>query len=221
MLYQKKENVFLEWKEELLTLVVAISCLALFSLFPTQGLLEEITVGLFFLALIPFLYIKLILKKKMAAFGWQVGNRKKGLLFGGTGFLLSLLIFYILLNYSPFLKYYTLPETIRQNFWLFLGYEFLLTAFFLALYEFFFRGFLLFSFVPKLNQVAPFFQFACLFLFFALTSNLLWSNALYVITGFFSGWTAFKSQSLIYSFLSSFLFILIADALVIKFFPII
>lgn len=212
----EKQNILSNWKEELITSAVIVACLALFSFFPTQGPAQAITSSLVFLFLIPFLYIKLILKKNLKDYGWQLGNWKQGIIFAAISLVLSLLIFYILYHYSTFPKVYKLPLTATQNFGLFILYEFTLVAFFLALYEFFFRGFIMFSFSTKAGVASVAIQWLMFFIFLLISGSLIWQNALYMIVALFSGLIAFKSRSLLYSFVFGLFFLIIADALLIK-----
>lgn len=217
MIISKKLNI-LDWKEDLITLAVIVVCLGLFFLFPSQGPAQAITASLIFLFLVPFLYVKLILKKGLRDYGWQIGDWKKGILFAAVSLVLSLLIFYAFYHYTDFPKAYKLPLSATQNFWFFLLYEFLIVGFFLALYEFFFRGFFMFSFSGKIGLLAVASQWFLFMAFLYLGGNLTWQNFPYIVAAAFSGLIAWKSRSLVYSFLSGFLFIVIADALVIKFF---
>lgn len=217
MVNYKKFNI-LTWKEDLITLAVIVVCLGLFFLFPSQGPSQAITASLIFLFLVPFLYVKLILKKHLRSYGWQIGDWKKGILFAAVSLALSLLIFYAFYHYTNFPKAYKLPLSATQTFWFFLFYEFLIVGFFLALYEFFFRGFFMFSFSGKIGLLAVAFQWFLFMAFLYLGGNFTWQNFPYIVAAAFSGLIAWKSRSLVYSFLSGFLFIVIADALVIKFF---
>ena len=211
-----KYTILTTWKEELLTTAVIAACLALFFLFPAQGAAQGVTSSLIFLFLIPFLYLKLILKKNLKDYGWQLGNWKKGLLFASISLVAALLIFYALYHYTPLSKMYRLPSFAAGNFWLFLLYEFILVSFFLALYEFFFRGFVLFSFLPKTGWFSILIQFAIFLIFLAIAGNLVWQNSFYIIIAAFAGLTTLKSRSLVYSFAFGLLFSLISDAILIK-----
>lgn len=214
--YMTKIAILNNWKEELLTSAVIIVCLALFFLFPSQGAAQAVTASLIFLFLIPFLYLKLVLKKNLKDFGWQVGDWKQGVLFASLSLVIALLVFYALYHYTGLAKNYRLPAFATGNFWLFLVYEFVLVAFFLALYEFFFRGFVLFSFLPKTGWLSIIIQFAVFLLFLLIAGNLVWQNIFYVIIAALAGLITFRSRSLLYSFAFGLFFMIIADAVIIK-----
>ena len=213
---EKKQNIFLLWKEELITSAVTIACLALFFVFPASGPAQAITAGLVFFFLVPFLYLKFILKKSLQDYGWRLGDWKKGIVFAAISLAVSLLIFYAFYHYTQFSKAYRLPLVVTQKFGWFLIYEFVLVGFFLALYEFFFRGFILFSFRAKLGRLSVAVQWLIFLAFLFIAGNLNWQNALYAVVALFSGLIVFKSHSLLYSFIFGLFFIIISDAILIK-----
>jgi hypothetical protein len=210
------KSKILIWKTDLITLGVILVCLGLFFLFPSQGPAQAVTASLIFLFLVPFLYIKLILKKSLREYGWRIGDWKTGIIFAAGSLVFALLIFYALYHYTDFSKNYVLPLVATQKFGFFLLYEFLLVAFFLALYEFFFRGFVMWSFAGKIGIGSAGFQWLLFLVFLYAAGNFTWQNAPYMITGFFSGVITIKSRSLLYSFVSSLLFLIIIDAIIIK-----
>jgi hypothetical protein len=217
MLYKKEKNFFLLHRESLLTTLVALACLGLFTFFPASGALQMITSGLIFFCVIPLLYLKFILHKDLHDFGFQVGDRKVGITFSllylASAFLICLLLF----HYTAFAKGYYLPKAVSGNFGYFVFYELVLSGIFVALYEIFFRGFAMFSLAAKTGFYAIFYQFLLIFLFLWSTENLNWNSVPVLITAAFSGLTTYKSRSLIYSFVSSLFFLIILDTLAIKF----
>ena len=217
MIYKKHNNFFLTHKEGALTALIALFCLVLFTFFPAVGASQKITSGIIFLCVLPLLYLKFILHKNLKNFGWQLGDWKSGLIFSSILLAAGLLLFYLLYHYTSFAKGYALPLLVAHNFWYFIFYELLLVGIFTALYENFFRGFIMFSLAPKAGIYAVFYQFFAIFLFFWITGSLNWNNSPFLITSFFSGLTSFKSRSMLYSFVASLLFFIILDALVIKF----
>jgi hypothetical protein len=196
-----------------ITSLVALICLFLFSLFQRNNLLETFTIILSFFFLIPTFYLKFILKKDLQSFGWQVGNFRAGIFWSIVSFLISASLGYIIIYH------FRLPEQYQihfiNNFWFFLIYEVLVIGLYLALYEFFFRGFLMFSFENKLGRLTPFFPFLVFALFYWVTGNFIWQSTFFLLTAFFSGWITFKSRSIIYSIVYSTLFIIIADTAII------
>ena len=95
-------------------------------------------------------------------------------------------------------------------------YEFLLTALFVLIYEFYFRGFILFIFKTKLEFWAILVQ-ALIFLILVLVIGYssLFLFLPYLIFTPFAGFIALKSRSILYSGISQFLIILILDTLIV------
>ncbi|MDO8529739.1 MAG: hypothetical protein Q7S18_03660 [bacterium] len=203
-------------KETVITMGVIFICILLYVLFPTKNTFQQIISTLAFFLVIPFLYVKIILKREVSDYGIQKGNWSKGLLWSAISILTAMLVFYFFVRYANFLKNYNLPRTVKENFTFFLGYEILLTGFFVAAYEIFFRGFLMRSIWKKIGYLAIIFQSVAFFLLFYLSSSFSWSVVPYLIFAPFSGLIVSRSRSILYSFASNFLFIVIVDSVFIK-----
>jgi len=217
MIHQKRNNFLQTHQEDFLTAFVVLICLVLLTFFPTNGASQKITSGIVFLFIAPLLYLKLILKKNLADFGWRLGDWKSGLVFSAVYLVFALLITYALFNRTPFLKEYQLPLATTNNFWYFIFYELVIVGIFVAIYEIFFRGFVMFYLSAKTGFYSVLYQFFLFFLFFWATGNLNWNIVPFLIVAFFSGLATFKSRSLLYSFATSLFFLIIFDSLVIKF----
>jgi len=202
-------------KEFIISLVFAVCCLVLYGIFPTENTFQEVFSPFVFLFLLPFLYIKLILKKNVGDFGMKIGDFKKGMIWSALSLLAMLLIFYAVYHYTNFSREYSLPKAISQNFWIFLAYEFLLVGIFSFLYEFFFRGFIFFNLYKKFDFWAIIIQWSLFTLFFMAVGNFNLINLYYFVIALFSGIIIYKSRSIWYCFITSILFVIIADAIVI------
>jgi membrane protease YdiL (CAAX protease family) len=203
-------------KEDIITAGIIFLCLFLYVIFPTDGVFQQIISSATFLLVIPLLYVKIILKKDLSDFGIQRGEWKTGIFWSLLSLVTAFLILYVLYYYFDFFGKYDVPKSIRDNFLLFLGYQIFLTGFFTALYEFFFRGFVMFSFSEKFGYWAIILQSAIFFLLIWLSSSMSWSMAPYLIFAVLGGVVAFFSHSIIYSFISTSLFIIIIDSIFIK-----
>ena len=203
-------------KENYITAGVIFSCLLLYAVFPTNNAFQQIISSLTFLLAIPLLYVKIILKRSLKEFGIQKGEWKTGLIWIIISLAVAFLILYIFSRYFGFFEKYSVPKFIRGNFFLFVGYEIFLTGFFVALYEIFFRGFIMFSFRAKIGYWSVIVQGAAFFLLFWLSSSMNWTIAPYLIFVLLSGLVAFYSRSIIYSFISNLLFVMIVDSIFIK-----
>ena len=194
------------------TLVVATACLSLSIIFPAQSGFQEVTKSIFFLVLVPALYIKFILKKSLSDFGLNLQNKKTGILLGIALFAILAILFLAFLKYTPLKSGYELPTLAVDNFWYFLFYELLFVNFFLVIYEFFFRGFVLFTLAPKLKFWAiPAQTIAFLAtLFFA--KSLSWTVAPAIAISLTSGILTYKTKSIAYAYLVALVFMFIFDA---------
>jgi hypothetical protein len=201
------------YRELLTTIVVILICLILYRLFPTKNNFQQIISSAAFLLIIPLLYIKMILKRPLGNFGIQLGLKKKGLILAALSIAISALAFYVLLQYTSLPERNNLPKIVTENFWFFLFYEIFLVGLFTVLYEFFFRGFVMFSLSRYLGYWAVVIQFLIFSAFFLTYGVSDWSIYLYLIVSLPAGLTAFESRSLIYSFAATLIFIIIADAL--------
>lgn len=194
-------------------MAVVIVCLVLFLVFPTSGSFQKITSALFFLFIVPVLHIKLILKKNLRSFGLNLNRKKDGLLWGSIMFLFLAIIFYFLSKYPPFINNYPLvPAYISANFWVFLTYELILVNLLFFLQSFFFQGFLLFSFVEKLNAKAVLIPIViyCGLIFFSggFIPKLIPSLFIFVIGTAIS----FKNKSFVYAYAAGLFLQFIFDA---------
>jgi hypothetical protein len=202
-------------KNNVLTFGIIILCLFLFALFPTEGIFQKIIVYLTFFIVVPILFIRIILKSELSKFGVQKGNLKKGILLGAGMLAVSLAIFYALFHYTSFSEKYYLSPFVQQKFLFFVLYEMLLVGFYVLIYEFFFRGLVMFGLKGVFNQSSIIAQFALMALFFWVIGSFNWSVAHYLIAAPLAGFVAYQSRSIWYSLAATWLFIIISDAFLI------
>jgi membrane protease YdiL (CAAX protease family) len=215
---EKAIQIISHWKTELISSAIVLLCLLLAVKFPAQGSLQLFSSMLFFLFLLPILYIKIILKQNLADFGFNLQNKLTGLLWGFGMLLVSFLILFILLHFYNFAQNYLIPAYLAQNFWSFLFYELILVNFLLFIQEFFFKGFLLFLFAKHFGLWSVILQSLIFILFLVTTSSLNWKLAPILILSVTGGVVAYKSKSFIYSFVMSLFFLIVTDAYIIYLF---
>lgn len=203
-------------KKNILTFTLALFCLLLHSVFPGKDYFQKIVISLVFLLVIPILYIKIVSKESLKDFGLKLGNWRLGVMWLFISLAISLLALYLIYNYTSFAEKYYLPQKIIKSFGLFAFYEIVIVGFFVALYEFFFRGFTMFSFSEKLGFNAIALQFILFILFLIIAKDFNWVFAPYIAAAPIAGMIAYKSGSLIYSYLFSLLFAIISDAMYIS-----
>ena len=206
------------WKEEIISFVIFLLCLALALSFPVSGSLQKFSNVFFFLFLLPVLYIKFILKKDLRDFGFNLQNKKNGFLWAGAMLGVSLLIIFILVRFFDFQNQYLLPAYIATKFGAFLLYELVLVNFIFFLQELFFKGFLLFTLEKKLGFSCFLIQAAVCVVFIILAQSLSWQIAPLVILSLTGGIVTYKSKSFIYSYLMGLVFLIILDSYIIYLF---
>lgn len=202
-------------KEVAVTILVIIVCFSLYLLFPTANAFQQIISSAAFLLVIPLLYIKIILKKPLADYGLQAGDKKTGFFLTGISLLTAIPLFYVLFNYTALPRYHNLPAIVIRNFSYFIIYEIFLVGLFAVFYEFFFRGFLTLGFSKIWGYWSIAIQFFVFILFLFLSRGNDWSFILFAIIAPFSALTAYRSRSIVYSFGTTLIFIILADALAI------
>ncbi len=210
-------NKILKYKEQLITGMIFLTCLTIYLIFPVNNIFQQIMSSLTFLLVIPMLYIKLILKRGLASYGIQKGDSHRGLVLMVFSIIISLLLFYILFQYANLAKFFNLPDFVTRSFTVFVIYGFFLVGFFTLLYEFFFKGLVMFGIFKKTGYISILLQFLIFSAFLLIVSGFGWSTILYMIMSVFSGITAYQSRSLFYSFGATLIFIIIANALAIGF----
>ncbi len=205
-------NFYKEKNKQIASLVVIIFSLALFIFFPSSGSIQALTKGLFFLILLPLLFIKFITKEKLTEYGIGLGNKKTGVILSISALILNLIIFLFLFKYSNFSKNYILPEIVVSKFWTFVLYEIVFVNLYLIFNEYFFRGFMLFSLKKSIGSFAILIQFIVFALFLLLTKSFSWQMLPFLILATTGGLTSYLSKSILYSYISGFLSIIILDA---------
>ena len=214
----KRLKKLITHREALTTTVIILCCLVFFFLFPITDAFQNATALIVFFFLIPLLYLKLILKKDLRSFGWQMGDWKKGLFFSIGALLIFFGIFLLLFYKTSFTDYYALSPNIRSNFFVFSFYEFFQALLALTFFEFFFRGFIMFSFAKDLRAWSILVQFAAFLLLLLFLKSFNLQHLLLIFSAFFSGIITYQSRSLFYSYATTVLFIILCDAYLIKFF---
>jgi len=208
----KINNFFSLYLQDIVTVIIAIVCLALSLVFPAVGIVQMLTKNIFFLIIVPVLYIKYIRKENLKDFGLNLRNKKTGLLGGAIMIAASALISFAYIRSAGFEDNYQLPGYVINSFWYFVLYELVFVNFFLFIYEFFFRGFVLFSLKATFGLWAILAQVIIFWGSLLVTKNFTWAQSPAIILALFSGILAYKSKSFIYSYAASMIFMLLLDA---------
>ncbi|MDP1619834.1 MAG: hypothetical protein Q8M12_02450, partial [bacterium] len=91
---KQKSSPLSHWRTELISSAIVLLCLFLAVYFPAQGTLQLFSNTLFFLFLLPVLYIKIILKQNLTDFGFNTLNISAGLLWSLAMLASSFLIIF-------------------------------------------------------------------------------------------------------------------------------
>lgn len=200
-------------KKEIITTFFILLCLAGYVFFPANGSFQYKAVAIIFLLVLPFLYNKYFLKEENIFKRILIGDWKSNLKWLGIAMIGALLGIFLLFKYGNLTDHYFLPSGIKKDFWNFLIYELTGVAFIIFLYEFFFRGFVMFNFKTSLEKWSILIQF----LFFLSLILMLWSlpywfYVVYIVFAPFAGWVAYKTKSILYSFFGQLLLVIIVDS---------
>lgn len=201
-------------KKQVITTIFILTCLGGYVFFPRSGAFQYRTAMFVFFALLPFLYDKLFLKENIILKGINFGNGLNNVKWSAISLVLPLVLMFILFKYLNLGVHYFLPISVKEDFGKFLLYEFTGVSFTVAMYEIFFRGFVMNFFRADFGKLAILIQF----LFFALmllvfNFNLpYWFYISYLVFSPFAGWIAYMSGSILYSFVGQLLFIIMIDA---------
>lgn len=183
--------------------------------FRTDGIFQSAVVALAFLVFIPAAFVQIVLKKNLADFGFQFGNAKQGIMWSLLSSLILAVLIYGASRYISLTQIYAVPGWAANNFRFFLLNSLVLVGVFSILYEIFFRGFLLLGTEKSLKYWSIILQFA-IFSLMVSSMNENKMEMMYVLTAPFSGIIAYRSRSLLYPLLFSWIFHVLADALFIR-----
>lgn len=210
-----KLNLLLQDQNLLVNIFLLLLCLFLSITFPTQNSVQIITKNLFFLIFLPIFYIKIILKKRLASFGFNLKNNLLGLKWGTGMFFFLLFFFYFLIKYTAFRENYHIPIEISTNFWFFLGYELFIVNFIIFINELFFRGFLLSVFRKNFYHWSIAIQAGIYFFTLFFTKAFSWQITPFILFSITGGILAYKTKSFFYSYFAHIFVIIILDTYII------
>ena len=189
--------------------------LLLFIFFPSTdrlsgGIQSAIIFTVFFL-IFPLLYAKFILGESWQRMGFRMdGGLSHWLgMFGAVavGFALFFLGYQV---WPALQEAYQLPFSVERSFFSFVRYE--LFAFGVAFfYEVFFRGFVMFLFFRPFGRWAILLQWGVFLLFLTASQSFGMGQAGMILFAPLAGWIAYRSQSILYSFIGSALFLFLID----------
>lgn len=215
MFLNSEKQAFGQWKETLLSFLVAVFCFFMVYYFPADDYLQIFTRNIFFLLVIPFLYVKFVLQKDIRDFGINWENPKTGMLWGGLMFLFLAVLFFFIIRYTEFNKVYVPPALAKINFWYFLLYELVLVNLLFLAQEIFFKGFLLSALREKLGYWSILIQSAVFLFPLFILSSYFFEMLPVIAVSLLGGLVAYKSRTFVFSYLAGIIFLIFLDAYII------
>lgn len=172
---------------------------------------QALVSGVVFFLLLPILYVRLILKEPVSMLGFRGSDRRFGFISVPLTVIPVLSIFYLLVRQYPVEEGYFIPSLAMGSFPIFLLYEILFVGTIAFLYEVFFRGFVQLLWLRGAGLFGVFIQAAIAVVFVALLGGLTWQELPMVLAALFSGFVAFYTGSIWYSWAASWLILFLSE----------
>jgi hypothetical protein len=135
-------NIGITDKKFLVSNLVALASLGLLLGFSPGRPMDDLFAAIAFLFLLPLSFIRVVLKEKAADYGFRWGDLLPNMVWIAAGTAVFWLGIFLAARFTPFLAALSVPAALRADFSVFLAYAWM-SATYLFLYEFFFRGFFL------------------------------------------------------------------------------
>lgn len=216
MFYKKTINLSV-WKETLLSTIAIIIFMLIFVFFPSESgngilsFLQGITKYFFMFFLCPWLFVIFVLRKNFSNYGFNIKNKRTGLILAGIALVFSLLLSYILIRYTHLFDAYIATIAVLSNFWIFVLKELVLFNLVLFFMEYFFKGFVLNVYREKFLYGAIFIQ-AFLYIIPAMLVSSDASFIPMIIIATLGGIISYIARSFFYSYLYSLLYFILLDS---------
>jgi membrane protease YdiL (CAAX protease family) len=200
----------------IITGLVVIFSLVFSEFFPRSdsfsSVLQSFIVSIVFFLVIPVLYSKMVLKESLKNIGWQRGDVSVGVLTGIASVILGgAIIVGLAFAFPQFREQYIFPAIVEKSFVWFILYELVLVAFVALVYEVFFRGFVQIFWLRAFGMRAIVIQTLLFLGLLFIGDSVSWQMAPLIIFCPLAGFIAYRSQSIWYSFVFSWLFIFLTD----------
>lgn len=180
--------------------------------------IQRLIVSIAFFLVIPLLYSKIVLREPLSQLGFQKGNMRAGIATGILALIAGSGVMVVLSFLFPdFRVEYQLPAVVMRSFYWFIIYELLLTTSVVLLYEVFFRGLIQLSWLRGFGVWAVVIQAGIFYGFSFFGDNFFWQNVPLLVFCPLAGLIAWRSQSLWYSLVASWLFLFLADVYFLSF----
>lgn len=193
--------------------LVALACMGLVLIFPpAQGVWGSIVVMSAFLLVLPVLFIRFIVRERVAGYGFAWGKWKSVMFWTILPFILFNALFGCIFYYADVFPNFSVPVIVRTSFRWFLAYVAIMGTY-LFLYQAFFCGFILglWRKVGMWQAVAV--QTLLFTVFLTIRSwpgEMTGILVIYITSGILSGTATYRTKSIFPAFLFSYLSAILA-----------
>jgi hypothetical protein len=180
-----------------------------------SGIWQSLFVYVMFFVVFPLVFVRFVLKESISRFGFRfarISRREMVLMFGLLG--ITIVLFWGVVEWFGVHAAVSAPEFVSSSFWLFFLYFFLLQGMFGVFYEIFFRGFLLIGIVETLGFWSILLSLGAFWGFLFASGTFGWENFSIIVGSISASIVAYKTRSLVWSFLFSFLFGILASIVI-------
>ena len=205
------------WKRFAITGLTILVSLLLYYFFPSDARLDpmfqSIVAGIAFFLVVPILYVRMVLKDPIQFLGFQTSHRRLGWAAVILSVIPALAVLVLLVKTFSVGAHYALPVSATQSFAVFLFYEVFVVGSLIFLYEVFFRGFVMLLWMDGFGFSAALVQALLFAASYAILRGVVtWQDMPLFFTAVISGFVAYYTKSVWYSFAASWLFLFLADA---------
>lgn len=174
--------------------------------------LQAVSLGFFLFLLVPILHVSFILREPLSSIGFSGSVSRFGFLMVPLTVVPAVILWYLSLRTLGDVAGYALPGSVYGSFPLFVLYETVLVGLIVFMYEVFFRGLVMLSWLKRSGIASIFLQVGIFAAFIAFSGGLGWGQIPMILSALASGVTAFRTKSVYYSWLSGWLVWFLSDA---------
>ena len=204
-----------DMKRFLSTGLLIMATLLAYRLFPADANMDESlqagVLGIVFLLCLPILYVIFVEKEPLSSIGFQGSVKKYGFLTAVVAVIPFLVIWYAVFVIGGTDVAYSLPGFVQDSFLYFVLYEVVLVGLASFMFEVFFRGLIMLSWLSKTGIFAVFLQGGIFVAFLAAFGGIGWNSMPMILAAFASGFVAHRTRSVYYSWFSGWLTLFLAD----------
>jgi membrane protease YdiL (CAAX protease family) len=179
-------------------------CLFAATFFPFEDVFQKTVARIAFLVVLPLIFIRFFLKRRLRDFGWTSGDMAVGIRWSGMFLTMEVAIGVAVFRYTEIFANLTIPQSVRASFAMFLTYIGF-SVIFLVVQEIFFRGFVLRLWQERFGwKAVPAQALLSVLPALAAWQSVSWGAIVFAwMVANASGWIAYRSGSIVYALLFS------------------